>query len=65
MKKILVHENKKDPVYIAVTIESMFHVIHQEKSIGSHYSVGAAVASAMKTFDLADSRGFLAWRVIA
>ena len=59
MKKILVHENKNDPVYIAVSIEAMFHIVYRDKSIGS------AVSSAIKTFSFVDSRGFLDWRVIA
>ena len=64
MQKILVHKNNGEPIYVVVFSEPTFHLIRRDKSIGSHNSVGAAVASAMSTFDLSDSRGFLAWQVI-
>lgn len=60
MKKILVHKNNGDPMYIAVSNEPIFHFLHQGQSISSHNSVGAAVASVMSAFDLSGSRGFLA-----
>lgn len=55
MKKILTHHNNGDPIYIALSDEMTFDVIHQESSISSHKSIISALEFATREIICKDS----------
>lgn len=64
MKNVLIHGNDGDPIYIRLSSEGSYHVVHQDSSISSHHSISLAIASAMNQYSISDSRGFLGWQII-
>lgn len=43
MKNILVNQNDGDPIYVALSNKSAFHIIYQGSPISSYQSIRAAV----------------------
>ena len=63
MKKILIHKNGGNTVYIARTDERIYHVIHQDKSMSTHHSIGMAIASAANEFNTYNPRAIDGWLI--
>ena len=61
MKKILIHKNSGNPIYIARTDEGIYHVIHQDKSMSAHNSIGMAIDSAANGFLIYNLRAIDGW----
>jgi hypothetical protein len=64
MKKILVHENGGDPIYIAMCEYFYFHVIYKDMTISTHDMHWDAISKATSELILDDSRGNLGWQPI-
>lgn len=64
MKKVLVHENDGDPIYIVRSDQMAFHVIYQGNDMGSHNSIRLAIDSASTEFIDAGSRGVVGWHAL-
>ncbi len=64
MKKLFIHQNAGDPVWIAMSSDLFFHVLYQDESISTHKSLRSAMDSATKEYVGKKSSGILGWQPI-
>lgn len=61
MKKVLIHKNSGNPVYIARAEGGVFHIIYRDRLMGSHDSIGKAIAVATAQFVVRTPSEFDDW----
>jgi len=61
MKKVLIHKNSGNPIYIARCEEGIYHVIYQDEPIRSHNTIGLAISNAMNEFIACTPRAIDGW----
>ena len=61
MKKVLIHKNGGNPVYIARCDERIYYVIYQDKSMSSHRTIGLAIANANNEYIMNSPAAIYGW----
>ena len=64
MKKVLIHENAGDPVYISLSDDMCFHVTYQESTVSKHNSLRSALDSAIDGYITTGSRAIMGWKTL-
>lgn len=64
MKKLFVHLNAGDPLFIAGTDDMLFHIVHEDTIISTHDSLNAAISKASNEHVRTQCAGVMGWEAL-